>query len=513
MRGGHVLRGRVTDELTKAAIASATISFRETSTGRFQGDFRSRPSVRTGKDGSFVLDGVAPGAVVVEASAANYASLETETFVSDQSPPLELALSKGGVIAGYLAGADGITPVAGDVSLADLDRTVTVATATGSAGEFSFPRLPAGRYQLAGHGSGLNGQREIELSHNERQEAIVLAMNPGYSVRGVVSGLRPEERASTYIYIIAHSSRSGFTLNSKLDERGAYEVRGVAPGAINIQVTVDGRGAITKMTQMPMDCDLTVNLEFKPGARLSGRVTKGGKPLAEAMLMPVSEATEDILSLHSFVTTENGEYSYDDVPDGDYVIRIETYASPRVRVSGDTVFDIDVPDVQLAGHVFEEGGKVPVVGARIDLRPRQLRSQSSNLMAGANNFGQFGIRGLQPGDYVLSAYKAGYELYRTPFSYGSPVSDMTIYLRPSRGVEIKVREAGTAKAIENVLVMETLEGSPGITLQLQSDLSGVSYLPSGLAGSSLRVSAFGFQPIEVSDWKGEPLDLSLRRER
>ncbi len=38
------------------------------------------------------------------------------------------------------------------------------------------------------------------------------------------------------------------------------------------------------------------------------------------------------------------------------------------------MFDIEVPDVQLSGHVFEDGGKVPVVGATINVRPTQRRS-------------------------------------------------------------------------------------------------------------------------------------------
>jgi hypothetical protein len=265
---------------------------------------------------------------------------------------------------------------------------------------------------------------------------------------------------------------------------------------------------------MPPDGDLTVNLEFKARARLSGRVTIGGKPLANVMLRPhhVSLDQQSELHLQPFITGANGEYAYEDVPNGDYVFMIESFASPGVSVSGDTVFDIEVPDVQLSGYVYEEGSKVPLVGARITLRSLPLRTQPNRLGGTSNNFGQFGIRGLQPGDFMLTAYKSGYELYRTTFSYGSPVSDMTIHMRPARGVEIKVREAGSNKAIDNVLVVEVLEHMPGIVMTLQTDPSGIGYLPSGLAGSSLRISATGYHVLEVSDWNGEQLDASLQRE-
>ncbi|WP_129777147.1 carboxypeptidase regulatory-like domain-containing protein [Peristeroidobacter soli] len=514
MRAGHVVSGRVIDELTKEPIASAVINFREASVGVFEGDFRSRPSARSAKDGTFVLNGVPPGAVRVGVGASGYTSKEIEILASGKTPPLEIALNKGGTIAGYLADVDGRTPVAGEISLGNLDENITVTTSTGSAGEFSFDRLKAGRYLLAGHGGNLNGQREIELAHDERLEGIVVAMSPGHSIRGVVTGLRPEELAGAYLYAFAENTRSGRGYQSTLDERGAYEVRGVAPGSVRIQVAAGARGGVTKLVQMPADSDLVANVEFKPGARLSGRVTAGGKPLAGAMLRPQSISPDGNIDvfLSPLVTSASGEYSYEDVAAGDYVFMIESYASSRVRVSGDTVFDFDVPNVHLSGHVFEEDSQVPIVGARINVRPAQRQSQSSRLSDSSDNFGQFGIRGMQPGDFVVSAYKAGYELYRAPLSYGSPISNMTIYLRPSRGVEIKVREAGSHRAIDSVLVLESINGVTGVALQLQPDRSGISYLPGGFAGSSLRVSAFGYYPIEVKDWNGQPLDLSLQRE-
>ncbi len=78
-----------------------------------------------------------------------------------------------------------------------------------------------------------------------------------------------------------------------------------------------------------------------------------------------------------------------------YVFMIESYASPSVRVAGDTVFDFEVPDVQLSGHVFEEGGKVPVVGARISLRPSSL-APSNGLVDGSNTSGDSAFAGCSP---------------------------------------------------------------------------------------------------------------------
>ena len=44
--------------------------------------------------------------------------------------------------------------------------------------------------------------------------------------------------------------------------------------------SASARGLVTKVLQMPADTDLTANMQFEPGVRLSGHVTLGGKPLA-----------------------------------------------------------------------------------------------------------------------------------------------------------------------------------------------------------------------------------------
>lgn len=72
--------------------------------------------------------------------------------------------------------------------------------------------------------------------------------------------------------------------------------------------------------------------------------------------------------------------------------------------------------------------------------------------------------------------------------------------------------AGLVLRLALLGVTETLDGSRSITVQLQADQHGVSYLPSGLAGSSLRIFARGYQPIDITDWNGQQLDLSLQRD-
>ncbi|WP_116808671.1 carboxypeptidase-like regulatory domain-containing protein [Steroidobacter cummioxidans] len=513
MLTGLSLRGRIVDEITRNGIASATIVFREASVGRYEGNFRLRPSVRSHKDGSFTLAGVPPGAIRLEVNADNYVTREIETFVGGKNAPVEIALSKGGAVSGYLAGTDALTPVQGEVNLSNLDENTAMQTSTGPAGEFTFFQLPAGRYRLAGRGGGLNGERELVLAHNEQLEGIVLPMTAGHSIRGVISGLRPDEHMETMVLAYAMSRGTGMTPQANPDERGAFEIRGVAPGQVLIEVITPRRGRLSRQVEMRPNQDLTVNFELRTGARLTGRVTRGGKPLGGVQLAANTLSADENEQLQlSAISSNDGDYAIEDVPKGEYVLAVESsYSSPPVHVSGDTVFDIEVPDAQLSGRVFEEGSEAPVVGALVNVRAARPALHHSTLLDRSDHFGQFGIRGLQPGDFVMTAYKPGYELYRAPLSYGSPISDMAIYMRPARGVQIRARDGDSGKSPASISVVEIYNGSPNVVMQLQIDQNGVSYLPSGLAGSSLRIAAQGYYPIEITAWNGQPLEVSLQR--
>lgn len=513
MRPGHTVQGRVFDQSTAAGIAGANISFREAHVGRFEGNFRIRPATLSQQDGAFVLDGLPAGQVVLTAHAENYRARDVDVMVGNKTAPVEIGLSAGSGIAGYLTGADGLTPVAGIVSLINIDESSGTSKRTGSAGEFDFPRLAPGRYQLSARGAGLSAEREIALAINERLEGLVIAMRGGHDIRGVVSGLKPEDLRSTSVSA-SREGVYGLSVDAMVDERGAYTLQNVTPGRVHVVANARSRGQISKAVEMPADADLTVNLEFPRGARLTGRVTRGGKPLSGVSVNPTFDSVPN--KQHVFIyevrTSASGDYVIEDVPHGEYTLWIESYRSPIVRVSGDTVFDVDIPAVQLAGRLLEEGGKVPVVGANVDIWSAQRGAARIRVSARSDHFGQFALRGLQPGDFVVSVYKPGYELYRGPLAYGSPISDLTIGLRPARGVELKVRDAITGRAMNTVTAMEVIDGAPGIVLQMNLDQNGVGYLPTGIAGSSLRIFAMGYAPMQIAAWNGEGLEVSLQRQ-
>ncbi len=512
LRAGHIVNGRVYDEASGAGIAAASIAFRESDTGRFEGNFRSRVRVTSAKNGSFALQGVPHGSVTLEIGAQDYVGRELDIVVSDKTSTLEIGLSPGGTIAGRLTAADGITPVAGAVGLFNLDQGSGGTGRTGDAGEFSFPNLEAGRYQLTGQAGNAAVAQEVVLANNQRMEEIVLALSAARSIRGIVTGLRAEDLDRVSISL----RRDGDAWNNPygevgVDDRGAYVLLGVRPG--RVQVVADTmRRQVSKTVEVPADSDIRVNLDFPSGARLSGRVTRGGKPLSGVWLTP-RPAVEQRVYVYGTSTSKEGAYVIEDLATGEYVVFVGDYGSRPVEISGDTVFDIDVPLAQLSGRVLEEGGKVPIVGAEVVLWPTEPESSQVRLRDRSNHFGQFALAGLEPGDFMLTAYKPGFEMVRERISYASPVADITIRLRRNTGVEIRVRDARSGKPVQEVIAIEMLDNRNGSKLQVHLGEDGIGNIPSALAGSTISFWANGYVPAMIPEWSGQRLDLQLQPQK
>jgi hypothetical protein len=495
---GFAVRGRVFDLSSGAGIVDAVIGFRQADAP--ESFSKSKPYVKSKEDGSFTLDGIPGGDIVLTIGARDHAYRELTVFVDEKTPPQEIALSSGGTIAGIVMTTSGVA-VKGRVFLHG--PGVGHFGETNEAGQFSFKRRPPGRYRVSADTSAGSATQEFELRQDEIKDGIVLTVGAGRSVRGIVRGLRPEQVQETHLLLQTESDNTPFS--ARPDERGAYAINGVPPG--RAVMTVFGAGLeFQKRVDVPADQDLTLDIAFPAGARLSGRVTQAGKPAAHknVWMRPVEDKSD---MLYHVTTAEDGVYEIEGLPSGDYFLRVGEDISRRITMAGDAVLNIDIPSVQFAARVVEDGSAVPIVGANVYLRgsaPETARVRGDKQ---TDDFGHVALTGIEPGEIVLLVYKPGYEMHRESISYSSPITNKTITLRKSAGVEVRV-QPGSRRFPRGFTITQSFPGNDYVVdLWMPLDREGVCRVPSALAGTTFQIGRFSGKPIVIEEWNGQPFEL------
>jgi hypothetical protein len=504
LQRGHTLEGRVFDQVSGAGIGDASVSFRDAAAPRVNWDPLRERYEKTRTDGTFVLDGVPSGDMIVTARADNHAAREITVNVNDDTPPIAIGLATGGKVAGMVLSPEG-TPAKGGVFLGgpgisfhkELDET----------GIFSFEHRPAGHYRLSAHTDAGTASQEFALAENEIREGIVLKVGDGRSIRGVVRGLRPEQLKETVISVHSEAKRTNFS--AQPDEHGTYAVRGLPAGRVQVTAYATMSRHITKAIDVPADNDVVLDIVFPPGVRLSGLVTQDAKPAGERTIFVAPPDGKGEMSYQAR-TTPDGRYEIEGIQTGEYRVSVHEGISRLVTIAGDTVVNIDMPLVQLGGRVVEDGGTVPIVNAGVHVIGTELQTAIVRSYKESDDFGQFRLIGIEPGEILLTVYKPGYEMHREKISYSSPITDKTITLRKSAGVEVRLQFAPNGPHIERFFVSEKLPGTDyGIGLWVSVSSEGVAYLPGALAGSALTISGLGGKRFVFEKWDGQSLELKL----
>jgi hypothetical protein len=414
-------------------------------------------------------------------------------------PPQEIALATGGTIAGTVMTAKG-EPAKGFVTVQGAGMNFT--SSISATGEFAFQHLPASRYTLTVLSDAGRTTHDMTLGQDEISANVALVLGTDRSIRGTVRGLRPEHR--DHVQVSArHESKPGY-MTAFVDERGAYALQDVPAG--NVAVTVFGPSLqFTKNVVVPANEDVTLDLDYPSGARLSGRVTQGGKPARgkRVTMQPVGEVSV----LYRAPISDDGRYEIQDLPPGDYFMRTDGGAVRRLTVVGDDVLNIDIPTVQFTAQVVEEGGEVPIVGAHIYVRGNGPETAGVRSDGDTDDFGRFTLTGLEPGEIVLMVYQTGYELHRERMIYSAPGATRTIALRRSEGVEVRVKP-GSRRFPRGFTITQTLPGSAFVVdlwMPLNSD--GTYHVPSALAGTTFQIGRFSGAPIVIEKWDGRPFEL------
>lgn len=411
------------------------------------GDLRlGERRARSDEDGTFAFD-LPAGTWELSVMEETHVTAAPVVFtIPGSDEALELVCMRAATVHGRVLDPGG-APVEGASVFHDADTSQVVtalmsapspdATRSGVDGSFALLGLPPGSLTIsASHEEFAKASAsQLVAGPGERLDDIVLRLSQGGSIEGICFDddgrtapnriVTVQSMAMTSQRVVASNADGTFRIDGL--EAGNYQVVAIDP-AMRTSGDADA-SAINEMfkymklaTAEVVEGEVaTVFLGAPPSdpVEVSGRVTQGGAPYAQAMVnwLPASTGVQEKMK---FTTTDaDGRYSLTLDEAGDYVIsvaRLPGGATQQITVEfeerveeGTEVLrrDIEIPGGTLAGRVLGTDGE-PLGAARVTVievggvRTNQMIGGSyAELQSDAD--GRFEVSGLRPGIYQASA--------------------------------------------------------------------------------------------------------------
>lgn len=526
---GVALKGRVSDATTGRPVANATVTWESAgSGGPGPGGMLARggplgldgnDDITSDAEGAFTIEGIAVGRVKVTAKNPDYADGSEVADVKETGGSVEIKLASGGSMSGVVA--FGNQPAAGaNVSLAGAGEAGFgrilgggQTTMTDATGRFEFDHLVAGRYSVS---AGLNGKSsnltEVVLQAGDNRNDLVLSLSSGTTIQGVVSGLPDAWKSGTTV--IATGVESFFE-TTKVGADGSFQITGVPAGPVTLRAQAgDGLGDSRSASKQVVASDdvpvLSAEIVFDVGFTLSGHVTQGGQPVANAMVVANLQGGGGRQATTR--TDDSGSYALQGLQQGAYSVTAQTdplsggtisMVRQSVTLTGDQNVDLAFPMARVAGVVADADTKQPLSDVTVTLSA-VAGSGSTPLqrMAQTDSTGHFQFASIPPQPYTMNTSKTDYQYDNrtiTAADDGSSES-LSIELTRGQGIEIQARDglAGLPMRSVSVRVLDgsrnTVSGGP-----ISLDSNGIGEITSLKPGGySLYVGASGYATLYVA---------------
>ncbi|MSR62636.1 MAG: carboxypeptidase regulatory-like domain-containing protein [Planctomycetes bacterium] len=347
---GLTLTGRVTDEFGKPLADFRVRGERALEASPFRSpglDGNARAFRAT--DGSFTLQGFAPGEYDVVAEAADHAPSEPVRVTLPRAEPLTLVVYHEAVVGGLVLDAGGAPVADAEVTLERgaqrkaVRMESSLPARTDARGAFRLERQGPGLVTLraTGPGGAPSAPLELELVAGQGRDDLVLRLAPDARVRGEV--VSAGGRALSGVSVRAYSA-GRYNESAETDSAGAFELVGVPAGELYVSArTPEGLHLSAQLTVVAGE-DAHVRLAPPDElVHLSGLVRAGGEPLAEATLYAGRLDGEKERSASSSAETDaDGRYELTLPGPGRYELHTGTRKEQQVSWS----VLLDVPEVE-----------------------------------------------------------------------------------------------------------------------------------------------------------------------
>lgn len=515
---GTTLRGRVVDP-DGTAIGGATIRVRSAAAG-----VRLNRTASSSPDGRFALHGLPPGALRVSASAPGYLHTEREAVDATQTPELLLRLERGMTITGVVRAAGRQAPI--ESFAAALSRVGSLQGGNGDIARQLSRKIDAIRASAATTNDAENAQRD----------AFARALQERLTRVREQHRTRP---AAAHRDLGSPSARPGGEFAFPGIDEGIYLVEIDAPGFLRYrsEPLEVRRGA---------PC-APLRVELQPAHRCSGTVVwqRDGTPVEGVVVelmhvVAVSATTRDRqrspypwafpapgptgVPVVSVRTDRDGSFRFDQVPAGPCFLAVrhpgvaDLDTEPFLPERQQNPLDVRVTARStVRGRVRTmptppEAVHVLALGGHGTLRVEQVAAD-----------GSFALAGLQPGSYLLRAFRGDRQaaVRRTlaglfaPHAAAAeeqpPPADLELRPGEDRSVTLDVDEPPsgvvTGSCTHNGvpgkgcrIVLRPVTGSaPAAALTLRTTVDDAG-------GFTLREAAAGRYTLHVYSKRGQELD-------
>lgn len=330
----------------------------------------------TGDDGGYELC-VKPGAALIHAEADGYGRATIEVAVYGRQR-LDVKLVPEAIVSGRVVNDVDGAPVAHalvTVTGAGASRWSSGAhqAASDERGVFRIAGIAPGRVRISAAADGLTSldPEERTLQAGQSADDVELRLSPTFRVSGVVVAGGQPVAGARVIGVQEDTRLSGDAIT---DETGAFTLRGFSSGEMTLDVEDHELVGPKRVTVAGADVE-DLRLEVKTMASIAGRVTAGGKPVADA---DVWVMRGDGMRPSATRSRDDGSYELRGVPAGTFELYAESLAAgaytrgKEVTVAAaEKKTGVDLT-LDLAGSVSgvvveEDGAPVPNVHVRLSL--------------------------------------------------------------------------------------------------------------------------------------------------
>jgi len=350
LEAGLSIRGRVRGR-DRVGIAGALLR------AEAEGGEADAVEGETEADGAFELSGLRPAGYSITAQAAGFAAGHARATAGGD--PVEIVLSRGGSITGRVVDAAG-EPLAGASVLGEAEgddagepRSFWVTTGDGGDGRFATSDSAPGAYVLRVRAAGVGeaSRTGVKVVAGQTTDVGTIVLERGGAVVGTVVDADGQGiPGATAIAVRDLHTRSSEDPKAETDAAGAFEIRGVRPGKVEVEVRHPAfvRGRASGVDVDPERDPTPVRIVLMRGGRIEGRGRhRDGRPFADGRVM-LASLDGGGLGGEPTPTLPDGSFVAEHVPAGRVQVSLLTRVSSHPSIGGPPGMTI------LAGAVSRE---------------------------------------------------------------------------------------------------------------------------------------------------------------